>query len=295
MAKKKGGVMKKGPKAEKKKDSKAIAEIRRGQLAEPEVQLEPAQSPEETIAALKSELEKETKLADDCLNRLKYLQAEFDNYKKWVAKDKEEFVKVASEKLVVEILRVLDDMERALASDKRVDVGELLKGMEMIYSNMKQILAKAGLQQILATGTLFDPYKHEAIVQVTTSEYPDSTVIDEMQKGYTLNQKVIRTSKVKVARNESNVVSMKDVVKDGEKKEDEKKESDEKEEMKQGEADREKGMEKEETKKDERKEDGQRESDRKDEDEQEKKSEKTAVGEEEKPKEDDRKSEEKSI
>lgn len=151
-------------------------------------------TPEEMAKAL----EQQTALAEDYLTRLQRLQADFENFRRRVTKEKEDFAKYASESLICSMLPILDNFERALASGES---GNLLTGVEMIFRQFKEVLEKEGLCPINAVDNPFDPNCHEAVMQVETDEHPDNTVIEEFQKGYLLKDKVIRPAMVKVAKN----------------------------------------------------------------------------------------------
>lgn len=153
---------------------------------------------EEKLGQENKELKKElseTKLAETYLEQLKYLQADFDNYKKRVLKEREEFISQVNEKLIKELLTVLDDFERSLVSIKNK---EDLKGMELIYKNFLKILESFGLRKIEAEGRKFDPYYHEVLLK-EKSDKEEGIILEEFQKGYLLNGKVIRHSKVKIS------------------------------------------------------------------------------------------------
>jgi len=144
---------------------------------------------------LKKELEEKTKLSDERLERLRYLQAEFDNYRKWQEKEKVAIIALANENLIKDLLVVFDDLERALPSLKH----EKNKvGVEMIYKNFAKILCTYGLQPITCLGKKFDPQFHEALC-TEKCEKEQNTVLEELEKGYQLKSKVIRPSKVKIA------------------------------------------------------------------------------------------------
>lgn len=127
------------------------------------------------------------------------LMAEFQNYKKRVAKEKNDIHAYANEKIVIELLDVLDNFERALY-EHRDEAESYAKGMELIFSQFRSVLEKAGLQEIEAIGVEFDPKLHNAVMTEETDEYETGTVCKVMQKGYTLNEKVIRPSMVTVAK-----------------------------------------------------------------------------------------------
>ncbi len=135
----------------------------------------------------------------------KYLRlfAEFDNARKRMDREKQDFVKYANEELIVEILTILDGLELSIKSAKAKDSedGEaFLKGIEMVVTQMHAFLNKYGVKPIKALGTIFDPHNHEVLLQEETSEHDDGLVLEELQKGYLLGEKVVRTAKVKIAK-----------------------------------------------------------------------------------------------
>ncbi|MHB1407380.1 MAG: nucleotide exchange factor GrpE [Desulfitobacteriaceae bacterium] len=154
----------------------------------------------ETALTLEAELKEAKTQADDYYNRLQRLQAEFDNFRKRTFKEKEELVKYASERVVRELLPVIDNFERALEAAKNTqDFAALAQGVEMIFRQLNGVLGKEGLAEIEAVGQAFDPNLHEAIMQVDSEEHPANTVVEEVQKGYYLKDKVLRPSMVKVS------------------------------------------------------------------------------------------------
>lgn len=144
---------------------------------------------------IQNELGEKTKLAEERLNKLKYLQADFDNYRKKFEKEKEEIIKLANENLIKELLDVLEDFERSL---NQVNDEKIKKGLEMIHSNFLKILEKNGLKQIESVGKKFDYNLHEVLVR-EQSENEEGTILEEFQRGYMLKSKVIRPSRVKVS------------------------------------------------------------------------------------------------
>jgi molecular chaperone GrpE len=129
---------------------------------------------------------------------LRYLRlmADFQNYKKRVEKEKRDLYSYANEKLMNELLAVVDNFERALDHD--ADEG-FKEGIEMIFKQLQDVLEKSGLAEIPALGEEFDPNVHSAVMTEETEEYESGKVSGVMHKGYTLNGKVIRPSMVKVA------------------------------------------------------------------------------------------------
>lgn len=128
---------------------------------------------------------------------LQRLQAEFENYKKRTEKERIEFAKFAEEDLMKSMLPVLDSFELALQN--KTSPQEFQKGVELIFAQLFQQLEEKGLKPIKSKGEAFDPYKHEALLTEESKEKPN-TVLEELQKGYTFNDKVIRHTKVKVSK-----------------------------------------------------------------------------------------------
>ncbi len=134
---------------------------------------------------------------DDYHSQLLRLQADFENYKKRSEKEIKEYVKYANEGLILKVIDAYEDLERALKADKSHDLKE---GVDMIHKKLKDILEGEGLCKIGASGEKFDPYKHEALMVEDHDDYDEGTVIEELAKGYTLDSKVIKYSKVKVCK-----------------------------------------------------------------------------------------------
>ena len=161
---------------------------------------------EETIVSLAKteylELKEEAEKANEYKNQILRLHADFENSRKRFEKDKQDFVKFANEGIIFELLNVLDDLERtiSLAESKHQDLPVFLKGVEMILAHLYELLKENGVKPIEAEGKIFDPNFHEALMQIEDNQLPEHTVVEEMQKGYLLNQRVIRTSKVKVSK-----------------------------------------------------------------------------------------------
>ncbi len=136
-----------------------------------------------------------TRLAEERRERLLYLQADFDNYRKWSEKEKGSVITHANENLITELLVILDDFEQSLPSlenEKNRD------GIRMVYQKMVKILAGYGLEPIECLGKKPDPLVHEVVCRKRCTEDAD-TIVEEIGKGYVLNAKVIRPSKVMVA------------------------------------------------------------------------------------------------
>lgn len=156
-------------------------------------------APEAEKTEEKSE-EKAEEKADDGNEKYVRLMAEFQNYKKRVAKEKNDIREYATEKLVMELLPVLDNFERALAASAEDDPAGYAKGMELIFTQMVTELQKSGLAEVEAEGKDFDPTKHNAVMTEENEELESGKVSKVLQKGYALNDKVIRPSMVAVTK-----------------------------------------------------------------------------------------------
>lgn len=130
------------------------------------------------------------------------LNAEFDNYRKRTLKEKAELLKSGSERVLLDIIAVVDDFERALDNiSKTEDIDAVKEGIDLIYSKFANFLTKHGVKEIETIGHAFDTDKHEAVTTIPAqSEEDKDKIIDSIQKGYTLDDKVIRYPKVIVAK-----------------------------------------------------------------------------------------------
>ena len=143
---------------------------------------------------------------NDALKQAKdhYLRtvAEFENAKKRLHREKEEFVKYAAESMARELLPIVDSLDQALvAVDKQSDPQAIIKGVHLIYRQLLGLLEKEGVKRIPTVGEPFDPHHHEAVAQVdTTDGTADETIVEQVQVGYTMHGKVIRPAMVKVAK-----------------------------------------------------------------------------------------------
>lgn len=164
---------------------------------------ETSETPEEDNAPEAAEEkaeEKSEEKADDGNEKYVRLMAEFQNYKKRVTKEKNDIREYATEKLVMELLPVLDNFERALAASAEDDPAGYAKGMELIFTQMVTELQKSGLAEVEAEGQDFDPTKHNAVMTEENEELESGKVSKVLQKGYALNDKVIRPSMVAVTK-----------------------------------------------------------------------------------------------
>lgn len=184
----------------KKKEEEPIIE---NNMAEQEINTETAETTENPLeeAVVELSAEEKLKLENSSLND-KYLRlfAEFDNYKRRTQKERIELLQTASKDVVVSLLPVLDDFERALkATENTTEVEAIREGVILIQTKLNSILSNKGLKPIESLHTIFDTDIHEAITNIPApTEKLKGKVVDELEKGYTLNDKVIRFAKVVV-------------------------------------------------------------------------------------------------
>ncbi|MFW6139360.1 MAG: nucleotide exchange factor GrpE [Spirochaetota bacterium] len=147
-------------------------------------------------------LEEKDKLLAEYEELLKRKQAEFENYRKRAQREIEENRKYATVEIVLDILNIIDDFERAVDSAKSSrDFSSLLEGIEMIQDQLHSVLKnKHNVEKIEAVGKEFDPTMHDAIMMEESPDYTEDTVVEDFQKGYKMHDRIIRPSKVKVAK-----------------------------------------------------------------------------------------------
>ena len=189
-------------KSKAEKEKKPEQEILEDQLHEEPVEEQVEEVSQEEILSQKvEELEKaNAELKDQMLRR----QAELENYRKRLIRDKEEAIQFSNENLIKDLLGFLDNMDRALAAAKNGgDLEGLIKGFEMTRDQLLSTLDKNwGLKAIEAVGNEFDPSLHEACMMAVDESLDKETVLEEFQKGYTLHDRVIRPAKVKIGKPE---------------------------------------------------------------------------------------------
>ncbi len=158
-------------------------------------------SSKEVIAELETALTKAQEEAKENYDRLLRVSADFENYKKRVAREKADLVKYGNEGLIRELLPVLDNLERAVehASEQGNKEG-IVEGVEMTLMQVLQILERFGATPISAVGERFDPGRHEAVMEQATGDCDPGCVVSELQKGYLLNDRLLRPAKVVVAK-----------------------------------------------------------------------------------------------
>ncbi len=153
-----------------------------------------------SVAEMEAELEKARTERAAYLDRAARLQAEFDNFRKRNTKEQQEYREYALAEALKTLLPILDSLDRALKTNA-ASVEDFRSGIELIDKQFHDALAKVGVQPIPAEGEVFDPNLHQAVQMVETSETEDNHVIDELQRGYKLKDRLLRPAMVRVARN----------------------------------------------------------------------------------------------
>src|SRR6266536_56152 len=136
---------------------------------------------------------------DSLLDRLARAQAEFENARRRAAKEQQDFRDYAAADVIKTLLPVIDSFERALGANS--EPGDFRSGVELIYKQLQDALARLGVRAIPAKGEIFDPHVHEAIEMVETSDAADHEVLEELQRGYKFKERLLRPAMVKVAKN----------------------------------------------------------------------------------------------
>jgi molecular chaperone GrpE len=153
-----------------------------------------------TLADARKQVETLTQEKAALYDQLLRRQAEFDNFRKRADRDRTEVYNRARADFLLDLLPIVDNFDRALASAQTGGGAESLqKGVELIHKQLKDALAKLGLQEIETVGQSFDPHLHEAVTMEPTDEHTENTVIEEFQRGYKLGDRLLRPAKVKVA------------------------------------------------------------------------------------------------
>ena len=153
------------------------------------------------IEELKKKLEEKEKEAKENYDRLLRTAADFENYKKRAAREKEDWTKFANEDLVRAILPFIDNLERAVNHAQKIaDTGVLVEGVQLTLQQLLQALNKFGLSSFKSVGKPFDPAMHEAMLVVETDKHEPNQVVEEFQKGYLLNDRLLRPATVSVSK-----------------------------------------------------------------------------------------------
>ena len=166
-----------------------------GALEDPEAPAGEESGAEEALATLAVELEETRRERDEYVDALRRLKAEFENSRKRQERERSRLLETASEKLVVELLPVLDNLDRALEAE-----GDIREGVRATREQLADALGKEGLLPVASDGQPFDPNVHEAVMGQPSDEHEEGTILQTFQRGYLLNGKPIRAAKVVVAR-----------------------------------------------------------------------------------------------
>ena len=166
-----------------------------GALEDPEAPAGEESGAEEALATLAVELEETRRERDEYVDALRRLKAEFENSRKRQERERSRLLETASEKLVVELLPVLDNLDRALEAE-----GNIREGVRATREQLADALGREGLLPVASDGQPFDPNVHEAVMGQPSEEHEEGTILQTFQRGYLLNGKPIRAAKVVVAR-----------------------------------------------------------------------------------------------
>lgn len=205
-------------KEEKKKDAQKMEEMQR-EIDEAEANLKAdetaeeeavdeadaqaeaqTETPEEKAETLRAEVERLTADLKEKEDRVLRLQADFENFRRRVSKERIELADVVKQDFLKDMLPLVDNFERAMAAEK-TDGEAFQKGVEMIYTQFGEILKKNGLEPIETEGRKFDPNFHQAVMRVADPELEDERIVKELQRGYTAHGRVLRPSMVQVVSN----------------------------------------------------------------------------------------------
>ena len=146
-------------------------------------------------------LEEKEESLKELNNKYLYLQADFENFKKIKAKEKQDILKFGNEVLIKELIPVIDNLERAIDHvGKSEDANGIIEGVQITLNEFLKVLERSGVERVDAVGKKFDPNVHEALFQEEKEDVEPDTVISELQKGYTLNSRLLRPARVSVSK-----------------------------------------------------------------------------------------------
>ena len=155
----------------------------------------------ESIEKCFAEVERNRSQSEQYLDNLLRLKAEFENYKKRSFKERDEYIQYSNADIFIQLLPIIEHFERGLEGSKNVTKpDELIRGMQMIFKELEGLLKKNGITQIESKGKKFDPHLHEAVGYVETKDVHEDVIVDELQKGYKIHDKVLRHAKVRIAK-----------------------------------------------------------------------------------------------
>ncbi len=152
------------------------------------------------IQSQKQEIEVNKKRIGEFQDSMRRLAADFENYKKWAVKERQTIERAAAESLIKKLLDIYESLEKAVCTIKDTQGNDFFAGIKMIYKEFSRIMKSEGLEPIPSVGLHLDVYKHEVMMQKVNDEVPEDTVLEEIQRGYLLNNLVLRTAKVVVSQ-----------------------------------------------------------------------------------------------
>src|SRR3989338_10795342 len=150
-------------------------------------------------AQLRKDVDAKAQIISDYENTLKRLQADFENTLKRSGKEKEDYAKVAVARVLVKFVDIVDDLDRALNVLEKTQDGEVKTGIKMVHGRIHKILAEEGIKSFDSHGKKIDPFMHE-VIEMVSSDKDEGIVVEEIQKGYVMKDKVLRAAKVKVSK-----------------------------------------------------------------------------------------------
>src|ERR671910_414593 len=186
-----------------------MAEQQEGKPIEEEEEAEEVEALRAELESVKSELRKAKESSESSLNKMRYLMADFDNYRKQMEKQLASKAESIKAELLLKFLNIRDDYLRALsmARQTKSEQGVVIEGLEGILKNIDSLLASEGVREIEAIGTPFDPNVHDAIAYSARDDLAENTVTAEIRKGYMLNGRVLRPSLVEISKIVKNSVN----------------------------------------------------------------------------------------
>ena len=156
---------------------------------------------EEDIENLKKRLKDTDEKAERYLNQLKYAKADLENLQKNTQRRIEQIIERANGRLLGELLPITDELDLAIQNVNSTKNPEFYNGLQMVKKKLNRLLELEGVKPIDTEGKSFDPHLHEALLEVETTDYPNGSIVEEIRKGYTYNNRVLRASIVKIAKN----------------------------------------------------------------------------------------------
>ena len=149
----------------------------------------------------KGKEDKKNQAAQEYKDKWMRALAEYENLKKRFEKEKLEFLQFSNEQILLQLLPIIDDFDRAHEAARQHKHGEVFsKGVEMILNQLHKLLCDNGVERVKTVGEKFDPHKHEGLMAVETDAYPEDTVAEEISPGYTINGRLLRAAKVRISR-----------------------------------------------------------------------------------------------